>query len=340
MADQVLVTGIGGFIGLHVALALLKAGYQVRGTLRDPARGKGIRDALGAAGGDVSRLDLIVADLGDARSWRDAVEGCRFVQHVASPFPMRQPGDREALVPQAREGTITIVEAGLAAGVERIVVTSSIITMMYRAGRPRQLSVTETDWTDPEWRGLSPYIVSKTRAELALWDRLRSWGATERVVTIHPGFVLGPLLSDSYGTSMGLIALTLAGKYPALTPVSFAVVDVRDVAGLHVRAMTQPGVGARRLIAASETLSLAEIADILREALGADARKIPHRVLPPLLVRAIALVDPAVRAVTPDLGTAPLVDTGYVTAATGATFRPARDAVVAAGQSLVARRLI
>ncbi|WP_421761569.1 NAD-dependent epimerase/dehydratase family protein [Devosia sp.] len=340
MADQVLVTGIGGFIGLHVALGLLQAGHQVRGTLRDPARGKDIRDALAAAGGDISRLRLIVADLGDTRAWREAVEGCRYVQHVASPFPMRQPSGREALVDAARDGTINVVEAALGAGVERIVVTSSIVTMMYRAGRPGRIRVGETDWTDPEWRGLSPYIVSKTRAELALWERLKSWGASERVVTIHPGLVLGPLLSDSFGTSVGLIALLLGGKYPALTPVSYAVADVRDVAELHIRAMTQPGLGARRLIAAADTLSLFEIADILREALGPEAQKIPRRVLPGLLVRAIALVDPAVRAVTPDLGTVPLAETGYVTAATGQVFRPARDAVVAAGQSLVARRLI
>lgn len=155
MSDQVLITGISGFIAKHIARTLLLAGYGVRGTVRSLASAEAVRAALRTSRCDVSRLTFIEADLEDDKPWPAAADGCRFAIHVASPFPMKQPRDREALVPAARAGTIRVLDAALGAGAERVVMTSSMVAMMYRAERPRTITVREGDWTDPEWPSLS-----------------------------------------------------------------------------------------------------------------------------------------------------------------------------------------
>jgi nucleoside-diphosphate-sugar epimerase len=207
MVSTVLVTGIGGFIAKHVALALLTAGYRVRGTVRTPAAADAVRASLTLHGADVEQLSFIVADLGDDAGWEQAVAGCEFIQHVASPFPIKAPDDRESLVPAAREGTLRILRHGLQAGVTRIVETSSMVAMMYRADRAAEITVSENDWSDPEWPSLSAYIVSKTRAERAAWEFLRAAKAENKLCTVNPGFVLGPLLDVRLGTSLEVIRL-------------------------------------------------------------------------------------------------------------------------------------
>lgn len=195
MADTVLVTGISGFIAKHVARALLEAGYLVRGTVRSADREGEVREALAThVGGASERLTFVQADLEGDAGWSEAAAGCAYVQHIASPFPMSQPRDREALVPQARQGTLRVLEAAAAAGAQRIVLTSSMAAMAYRPGRPAAFPVGETDWTDPEWRALSAYIVSKTRAEQAAWAWAEARGERERLTVVNPAFVLGPAL--------------------------------------------------------------------------------------------------------------------------------------------------
>ena len=335
MGATVLVTGIGGFIAKHVALALLRDGYTVRGTVRTPTAADEVRASLARHGADLERLSFVVADLDDDTGWELAIAGCEFIQHVASPFPLKTPDDRESLVPAAREGTLRILRHGLQAGVSRIVETSSMVAMMYRADRPAEITVREGDWTDPEWPSLSAYIVSKTRAERAAWEFLRAAGAENKLCTVNPGFVLGPLLDARLGTSLEVIRLFMTGAYPAVPPVSFPVVDVRDLADVHVRAMTAPDTCGRRLIAAGETISMAAMAVMLRDAFPNRARRIPTRVLPPLVVRLLGLFDRQLRTLRSDLGVVPHADSAYVTALTGIGFRPARESVVAAGQSLV-----
>lgn len=219
MADVVLVTGINGFIAKHVALALLKDGYRVRGTLRNPGAAPAVERTLASAGADVANLSFVVADLKTEDGWREAVEGCRYVQHLASPFPMQQPAARDALLAEARDGTVRVIEAALHAGVERIVQTSSIAAMMYRPDRPRGCTIGEEDWSDPDWSAATPYIISKTRAEAAAWELVRSRGTPARLAVVNPGFVLGPTLDESFGTSVGVIKLLLDGAYPAVPPV-------------------------------------------------------------------------------------------------------------------------
>jgi nucleoside-diphosphate-sugar epimerase len=339
VGDAVLVTGVSGFIAKHVALALLQRGHDVRGSVRSETRAEEVRAVIAEHGVDVGRLSFVVADLGSDAGWADAARGCRFVQHIASPFPMAQPKDREALVPLARQGALRVLEAALEAGVERIVMTSSVAAMMYRSGRSDVIRPTEADWSDPDWNAASAYIVSKTRAERAAWDLMTERGAREKLVVVNPGLVLGPLLDRTSGTSVDVIKLTLQGKYPAVPPSAYAVVDVRDVADLHVAAMTAE-VGGRRLIAAGETRTMKDMARILREAFPDRAGKIPTHEIPGFVVKAMSLFDSSLKSVIPDLGTRPVVDATYVTTLTGVTFRSADEALRAAGQSLIDHGLV
>ena len=335
MQETVLVTGVSGFIARQVALDLLNAGYRVRGTLRDASRSESVRETLARAGADVSGLEFVEADLDSDEGWEEAVRGARFVQHIASPFPIEQPRDREALVPAARSGALRVLAAARAGQVERVVLTSSVAAMEYRPRRPREFTVREEDWTDPEWRRLSPYIVSKTRAEKAAWSWAVEHGWRDRLTVVNPGFVLGPTLDARIGTSLEVIKLFLEGAYPATPNVAFTVADVRDVSAVHVRAMELPESGARRLIAAGQTLSLPEIGEILRTAFPEFGEKIPNRVLPDLFVRVLALFDRSLRSVTPNLGHVGRAESAYVTELTGVSFRPSAEAVREAARSMI-----
>jgi dihydroflavonol-4-reductase len=335
VSGLVLVTGISGFIAKHVALQLLQEGYAVRGTVRTASRADEVRQTLESHGADVSRLSFVEVDLGSDTGWAKAAAGCDHVQHVASPFPIEQPRDREALVPEARAGALRVLEAARAADVKRIVLTSSVAAMMYRANRPREFVVKEGDWTDAEWKALSPYQVSKTRAERAAWAWAEERGWTDRLVAVNPGFVLGPALDARTGTSLDVIKLFLEGAYPAAPKVCFPVVDVRDCAAVHVKAMTAAGAAGRRLIAAGETLSLPEMGAILREGFPDYAKKIPKGSLPDFFVRFLSVFDRSLKSVTPDLGVAPGVDSAYVTELTGVSFRSADEAVREAARSLI-----
>ncbi len=335
MTEQVLVTGISGFIAKHVALELLKQGYEVRGTVRSLARADEVKDTLARHGANVDRVSFIAADLGSPEGWADAAQGCAYVQHIASPFPIEAPQDRESLVPEAREGALRVLRAAKRAGAKRVVFTSSMVAMMYRSGRPPVMTVTEDDWTDADWPATSAYVVSKTRAERAAWDWARAEGISDRLTTVNPGFVLGPALDPVIGTSLQVIQLFMTGAYPAVPPVTYPVVDVRDLADLHVKAMTAPEAGGRRLMATGEPLSLTEMAHILREAFPDRAKKIPTMTMPAIAIRILALFDASLKSLIQDLGTVPKADSSYVSDLTGVRFRPSREAVIDAGQSLI-----
>ncbi|PQA85403.1 NAD-dependent epimerase/dehydratase family protein [Hyphococcus luteus] len=332
MADKVLVTGVSGFIAKHAALQLLQKGYEVRGTVRSLSKAFQVKKTLEDAGADVSRLSFVAADLTSDEGWDEAAEGCGGVMHVASPFPVSQPRDRDALTPAARDGALRVLKAAEKAG--RIVMTSSMAAMVYHPNRPPVVRIGEDDWTDLEWRALSPYIVSKTAAEKAAWDAAVIGGFKHRLTVVNPSLVLGPPLDDDIGASLDLIKFFMTGAYPAIPPVSFPIVDVRDAAALHVAALETPEAGGRRLIASADTLSLKGVADILREAFPDRAKKIPSKTLPSWLVRALALFDRNLASVVPDLGVAPQAETDYVTALTDVRFRPAKEAVIEAGAAL------
>jgi nucleoside-diphosphate-sugar epimerase len=299
MAETVLVTGGSGFLAGWCMVELLGQDYEVRTTVRDLAREQEVRDAVSAGGQAGEKLTILAADLTGDDGWSEAVAGCDYVLHVASPFPPVQPKDPDELIVPAREGTLRVLRAAFAAGVKRTVVTSSVAAIAGGATTPGPL--TEEDWTDLDFAGLSPYVRSKTIAERAAWELAREQGAEERLATVNPGAILGPLLSPDASYSLEAIQRLLKG-IPGTPKVGFSFVDARDVAALQVKAMLSPEAGGQRFIAVTEFLWMAEVAAVLRRELGADAAKVPTRGVPNLLVRAMALFDPGIRSITNQLG--------------------------------------
>jgi dihydroflavonol-4-reductase len=299
MAESVLVTGGSGFLAGWCLVELLAQGYEVRTTVRDLAREQEVRAAISAGGQAGEKLSVLAADLTGDDGWSEAVAGCDYVLHVASPFPPVQPKDPDELIVPAREGTLRVLRAALAAGVKRTVVTSSVAAIAGGATTPGPL--TEEDWTDLDFPGLSPYVRSKTIAERAAWDLAREQGAEDRLATVNPGAILGPLLSRDASYSLEVIQRLLKG-IPGTPKVGFSFVDARDVADLQIKAMLAPEAAGQRFIAVAEFLWMAEVAAVLRRELGADAAKVPTRGVPNLLVRAMALFDPGIRSITNQLG--------------------------------------
>ncbi len=298
--QSVLVTGGSGFLGSWCLVELLQRGYAVRTTLRDLAREQEVREAVGSQVQAGERLSFYAADLNNDRGWAQAVEGCDYVLHVASPFPSAQPKDPDELIVPAREGTLRVLRAALDAEVKRIVVTSSVAAVGGGA-KADGAALTEENWTDLDNPDLSPYVRSKTVAEKAAWELMRERGASERLATVNPGAILGPLLSRDGSYSLEAVERLLKGT-PGVPRIGFSFVDVRDVADLQIKAMLAPEAGGERFIAVAEFLWLAEVAAVLRRELGEEASKVPSRKVPDLLVRAMALFDPAVRSVVNQLG--------------------------------------
>lgn len=306
MTDRVLVTGGSGFVGAHCVLALLEAGYSVRTTIRSPQRAADVRSQLAAGGipdaGD--RLEFAVADLLDDAGWAEAVEGCRFVLHVASPFPMTEPKDPDELIRPAREGALRVLRAARDAGVERVVLTSSYAAIGYGHAPTRQ-PFTEVDWTELDsGRPISAYVRSKTLAEHAAWDFMAKEGGDMQLATINPVGILGPVLGPDYSSSVALVKAVREGRLPRLPDVYFGVVDVRDVAGLHLLAMTKPeAAGERFLATAGDALGAPELALIIRGHLGSPAGdKVRTGLMPTWMLKAAAPFSRSVRGSLPDIG--------------------------------------
>jgi nucleoside-diphosphate-sugar epimerase len=300
--ELVLVTGGSGFIGAHCILQLLNAGHRVRTTVRSLKREADVRAMLKAGGTEPGdRLSFIAADLQNDAGWSAAVSGCDFVLHVASPFPPSVPKHEDELIVPAREGALRVLRAGRDAGVKRIVLTSSFVAIGY-GQEPQKTSFNETNWTDPNGEGVLPYFKSKTLAERAAWDFIAKERGNLELSVINPVGVFGPLLGRDYSTSILLVQRLMDGAM-GCPRVYFGVVDVRDVADLHIRAMTHPAAKGERFLAVSgDFMSILDIAKVLRGRMGTWAKRVPTRQLPDWLVRLAAMRDPAVKPLLPDLG--------------------------------------
>jgi dihydroflavonol-4-reductase len=304
--ERVLVTGGSGFIGAHCVLALLQAGYDVRTTIRTPARAADVRSQLRAGGVDDpgDRLSFAVADLTSDAGWSDAVAGCRHVLHVASPFPRRQPRDPDELVVPARDGALRVLRAARDAGVQRVVLTSSFAAIGY-GHAPTDRAFTEEDWTELDsGRPVSPYVRSKTLAERAAWDFIDREGGPLELATVNPVGVLGPVLGSDVSSSVELIRLLREGRLPRLPDVHFGIVDARDVAALHLLAMTRPEAAGERFLAiAGEVMSAQEVALLIRGHLGsAGGHRISTKLMPGWMVKAAAPFSRQVRDSLGDIG--------------------------------------
>jgi nucleoside-diphosphate-sugar epimerase len=335
--QTVLVTGGSGFLGGWCLVELLKRGYRARTTVRDLARESEVRAGVGSQVDPGDRLTVLAADLTAEQGWAEAVDGCDYVLHVASPFPPAQPKDPDELIVPAREGTLRVLRASLDAGVKRIVVTSSVAAVRNAGPDPGShgRDFTEADWSDPDDMRLTPYTRSKTIAERAAWDYMGEHGAAERLVTVQPGAIIGPVLGADRSYSLQAVERMLTGRMPGLPRLGFSFIDVRDVAALQVGAMTAPEAGGQRLIAAATFLWLSEVAEILRSQLGADASKVPRRRVPDLAVRIMARFDPEIRSVVGELGQKTTYSIENAERRVGWTARPIEETIVDCARSLL-----
>jgi dihydroflavonol-4-reductase len=308
VADKVLVTGATGFIAQHCILQLLEAGYEVRGTARGPGRTQVVADILTPHLSQEVRVqlkeifDVVPADLLADQGWDEAVKNCRFVLHVASPFPPENPKNEDDLIIPARDGALRVLRAASAANVQRVVMTSSIAAVLY--GRVHDHVFTEDDWSDVDGPHIGAYEKSKTLAERAAWDFMSSLGAgtTMDLVTINPGLVLGPLLTNEWSLSAELVKKMMERAVPAIPDLRVVGIDVRDVARAHVLAMTTPEASGQRFLCAIESHPIRDIALILAAHLKSQGFKIPTGKLPSFLLPVIALWDKQVRLILSDVG--------------------------------------
>jgi len=334
--SMVLVTGGSGFIGSHCILQLLDAGHQVRTTVRNLRREDDVRAMLKQGGATPdNRLSFVAADLESDAGWPQAVAGCEYVLHVASPFPATVPEDENELIVPAREGALRVLRAARDTGVKRVVLTSSFAAIGY-GHKPQVKPFDETSWTNPGGDDVAPYVKSKTLAERAAWDFMAKEGGSLELSVVNPVAVFGPVLGPDYSTSILLLQRLMDGAMPGCPRLAFGVVDVRDVADLHVRAMTHSAArGERFLAVAGDFMSIQEIARVLKARMGAAARRVPTRELPNWLVRIAALLDPAVKQILPELGKAKNATNDKAKRVLGWAPRSNEESIVAAAESLV-----
>jgi dihydroflavonol-4-reductase len=331
MADSVLVSGGSGYIAGFLIRQLVAEGWMVRTTVRSLVRESAVRRLLAV---DDSRLEFFAADLTDDAGWADAMAGCGFVAHVASPVPVRATQDANELIVPARDGALRALRAAKSAGVKRFVMTSSVAAVAYGRGRGVH-HFTEADWTQPDRPGISAYIQSKTIAERAARDWVAQEGGGLEFCTINPSVVLGPVWSADYSASVVIVKKLLDGGVRACPDVGFGVVDVRDVADLHVRALKAPGMAGERFIASGRFMKLREIADVLRAGLGPQAHKVTTRNAPDWLVRVAALFNPTARAVVNELGSVRNQDASHAKAVLGWATRPVEQSIIDTARCLL-----
>jgi dihydroflavonol-4-reductase len=333
MTKRVLVTGGSGYIAGYLIRRLVADGWQVHTTVRDRNREAEVRATLGIPG---EQLTVFVADLNADAGWAEAAAGCSHVAHVASPFPAGRVTDAD-LVPPARDGTLRVLRAAKAAGVRRVVQTSSVTAVAYGRDKP---VYTEADWTDVEAPGVQPYVRSKTVAERAARDWVAADGGAMEFCSINPSAVLGPLLSRDASTSIQFVQRLMDGSMPGYPRLGFAVVDVRDLADLHVRALIAEAMAGERFIAAGRFVWMEEVAALLRDRLGPEARRVPRRRLPDVVLRALALFDGSVRQVVGELGRARVVDAGHAEAVLGWRTRDEAETILDTARSLIEHGLV
>lgn len=331
MTNTVFVSGGSGYIAGFLIRQLVAEGWTVHTTLRDLAREGALRRLLAL---DDSRLKCFAADLNHDAGWAETMVGCSHAAHLASPLPTRVPKDADELIVPARDGALRALRAAKAAGVRRFVMTSSVAAVAYGRGRGVH-HFTEADWTDPGHPGLTPYIRSKTVAERAARDWVAQQGGDIEFCSINPSVVLGPVWSADYSASVVMLKRLLDGSMRACPDIGFGVVDVRDVADLHVRALEAPGMAGERFIASGPFLKLRELCAMLRAQLGPAAHKVPTRNVPDWLVRLAATFNPLARAVVGELGSVRHLDAAHAKAVLGWTPRPAQQSVVDSARSLI-----
>jgi nucleoside-diphosphate-sugar epimerase len=340
-SETVLVTGGSGFLGAHCIIKCLRAGYRVRTTIRSLKREEDVRKMLkeGEAP-NLESLTFFVADLTKDEGWKEAIKECTYILHVASPFPPGAPKDENDLIIPARDGSLRVLRAARDAGIKRVVLTSSLAAIGYGHGDDEQ-PYTEEIWTNPEGPGVNSYIRSKALAERAAWDFIEKEGGSLELSVINPGGIYGPVLGPDYAVSVELVERMLNGALPGCPQLNFGVVDVRDVADLHLLAMTKPEAKGERFICISPpSMTVLEMSLALRERLGDVAKRSPTRVLPNFLLKMIAWFDPTVALIIPELGKYMVMTNEKAKRLLSWEPRSNVDALVATAESLIKFDLI
>ena len=328
-----LITGVSGFIAKHVTLRFLQAGWAVRGTLRSLDRADEVRQALAPhlTKAALGNLSFAKADLTHDDGWAEAARGADVLVHMASPFPMAQPKDPADLINPAVQGTLRALRFAYAAGVRRAVLTSSIVAV-YDEGKSGVQD--ESDWCDLTAAGTTAYAKSKTLAERAAWDFVKT--APDLALTcINPGLVLGQPLDRHVGTSLNLVKRLLGGRDPMVPMLGFECVDVRDVAEMHLRAAERPETAGKRYLAAAGSMTMPQMAELLKAA--HPKRRIATKVAPMIVLRLLALIDPAIKGVLPMVGRIPEVSNARAKADLGMQFTTPVDALNASADWLLAQ---
>ncbi len=335
--STILVTGGSGFIASHCILQLLGAGHTVRATLRSLQRETNVRATLRAAGmtGE-ERLSFVPADLTSDAGWNEAVAGCQYVLHVASPFPAGIPKNEDEIIVPARDGALRVLRAARDAGVRRVVLTSSFAAVGY-GHPPQQQPFDEKWWTDLERGPLTAYVKSKTLAERAAWEFIGREGGTLELAVVNPVGVFGPALGADLSASVQIVQRMLNGGVPACPRLYFGAVDVRDVADLHLRAMTHPAArGERFLATAGPSMSLLQVSQALRAGFGSAARRAPRYQIPDWLVSLLATCgNRLARAAAPELGKVKDASSDKARHLLEWQPRSREDGIVATAESLV-----
>lgn len=340
-SEKVLVTGASGFIAKHCIAELLRRNYEVQATVRDLSRADDARRGIEQVGGASDRVTFVAADLMNDAGWDEAMQDCTYVLHVASPFPLENPGHEDEVIRPARDGAVRVLGAARRAGVKRVVLTSSVVAVTLPwPEAPTGHVFDETDWTNPDRPDITSYIKSKTLAERAAWNFVKSEPSGPELAVVNPAFVLGPVPGGNLSTSQQVLRLMAEGAYPAAPKVGFPISDVRDVAVTHALAMTHPNAAGERFLSANGFLRLIEVGRILADVLPDLKSKVPRFELPDMVVRGLAMVDGRLKAVLPDLGFPRPISNAKVSMTLEQSFRSPQEAVRSAAASLRALRVI
>jgi nucleoside-diphosphate-sugar epimerase len=338
-ATRILVTGANGFIGLHTVLHFLKSGYNLCATVRTEEQGEKVHQTL-AKYVDTHKLELICADLTKEAGWEQAVAGCDFVLHVASPFPTEAPKDENELIIPAREGTLRVLRAAQKAGVKRVVLVSSVASIT--GGHEKEnRTFNESDWTDTSKTNYS-YSKSKTLAEQAAWEFIRSAENKNgmELVAVNPSNVFGPVLDNRHHTSTEWFLTLLRREIPGLTRTQLHFVDVRDVVNMIEKAMLTPNAAGKRFIANGASIQLQEFALILDRNFASQGYRVPTRVLPDWLVRFFAILVPKTKPVVNTLGWTYVISTEQAQSVLGWQPRPYEGTIIEMAQSLIEQHMV
>jgi len=330
----ILLTGITGFIAKRIAADLLNAGYYVRGSMRSTKRVQEVNAAIAPHLDDTSKLTKLSfceLDLMKDTGWSDAVRGVDAVIHTASPFPGDTPKDENDLIRPAVDGATRALKAAQAAGVTRVVLTSSMVAIMHKDTTSGQI-LTPEDWSTIGHKTMGAYAKSKTLAEMAAWDFAKDHPEMELTV-INPGLVVGTPTDGNYGTSLSLIEQFMTGKFPMVPNFGLPIVDIADVSRAHVSALTKPDSIGKRFILADSYIMAPAMVDILKTKYS--NRKLPKRTAPKLMVRLMSLFDAQAKTLLPIIDLEIDVDNQATSDILDVTFTPTDDALLAAADAVV-----